>query len=606
MHHNHTDTAAGGTPDTADGPVPVAGPVPVSGPVTVAGPVPVSGPAPVADAVPAADAVRAGGDETYDVLVVGAGPVGLTTAIQLGARGWRVGVVERWPQPYPLPRAVVFDHEVARILASLGLADALPTFSEPAADYEWRNGDGETLLRLAFEDTGASGWPAMNLFTQPQLEAALEAQAHSTAGVDVLRGWETTDLAEDTDGVSLTVAGSAGDEPLLRDGVRRHRTLRAQYVVGCDGANSFVRSRMTTTMTDRGFQHDWLVLDVLPHDPDRVFAPRNLQVCDPHRPTTAVSGGPGRRRWEFMLLPGESAAEFGSAENAWRLLAGWDLHPGNATLERRTVYTFRARWAENWRQSRLLLAGDAAHQMPPFAGQGMCSGIRDAANLTWKLDLVLRGEAGAPLLDTYTAERSQHLRHAIDLSVFLGGIICEPDPAAALLRDARMLADRRAGRDPLADMPPQVLTGGLLRQGTDGGPQAPAGQLGGQGRVRFRGRTGLFDQVIGTGFALLATEDPRGVLDDGTLDWCARLGVRLLRVTGDPAANGPADVVDLDGTYRSHLERCGRQALLLRPDHYLFGGAPRMAEVPGLVAALRQGLVASQELGASAAVPLAR
>lgn len=555
-------------------------------------------------AVPDSDAspeTGASGDAVYDVLVVGAGPVGLTTAIQLGARGWRVGLVERWPQPYPLPRAVVFDHETARILASVGLADVLPTFSEPAADYEWRNGEGETLLRLAFEDTGHSGWPAMNIFTQPQLEGALEAQAHRTAGVDMLRGWEAVTLAEDASGVVLTVAECAGDEPVRRGGVRRHRTLRADYVVGCDGANSFVRSRMTTKMTDRCFQHDWLVLDVIPHDADRVFAPRNLQVCDPFRPTTAVSGGPGRRRWEFMLLPGESAAEFGSAANAWRLLADWDLHPGNATLERHTVYTFRARWAGNWREGRLLLAGDAAHQMPPFAGQGMCSGIRDAANLAWKLDLVLRGEAGVPLLDTYTSERSQHLRHAIELSVFLGGIICEPDPTAAALRDARMLADRQAGRDPLADMPPQVLTGGLLQHGADGTPKAPAGQLGCQGRVRFRGRTGLFDQVVGTGFTLLATEDPHAVLDDDTLDWCERLRIRLLRVTGDPAANGPADLVDLDGTYRSHLERCGQEALLLRPDHYVFGGVPRTAQMPELTAALRRGLAPS-----SVAAPPAR
>ncbi|MCF3142875.1 bifunctional 3-(3-hydroxy-phenyl)propionate/3-hydroxycinnamic acid hydroxylase MhpA [Streptomyces platensis] len=567
MNDNRRDTGADRSTATAGGPVPAAG---------------------------------ATDEDVYDVLVVGAGPVGLTTAIQLGARGWRVGLVERWPHPYPLPRAVVFDHEVARVLAALGLADDLADFSEPAADYEWRNGRGETLLRLAFEDTGHSGWPAMNIFTQPQLEAALEARARYTPGVEVLRGWEALDLAEDPDGVRLTVAESAGDEPVVRDGMRGRRTLRAHYAVGCDGANSFVRSRMTTGMTDRGFQHDWLVLDVIPHDRDRVFAPRNLQVCDPSRPTTAVSGGPGRRRWEFMLLPGEPSAEFGSAENAWRLLADWDLHPGNATLERHTVYTFRARWAERWREGRLLLAGDAAHQMPPFAGQGMCSGIRDAANLTWKLDLVLSGDADETLLDTYTTERSQHLRHALELSVFLGGIICEPDPAAAAVRDARMLADRRAGRDPLADLPPQVLTGGLLRQGADGAPQAPAGQLGCQGRVRFRGRTGLFDQVVGVGSCtLLATEDPRSTLDAEALGRCERLGIRLLRVTGDTAADGPDDVIDLDGTYRAHLERHGRQALLLRPDHYVFGGTARMEEVSGLVAALWQGLGTSS----AAAVP---
>ncbi|WP_433857137.1 bifunctional 3-(3-hydroxy-phenyl)propionate/3-hydroxycinnamic acid hydroxylase [Streptomyces kronopolitis] len=571
MNEHRTDTAAGRGTDPAASPEPAAG--------------------------------ATGPDdhevyEVYDVLVVGAGPVGLTTAAQLGARGRRVGLVERWPQRYPLPRAVVFDHEVARVLASLGLADELAALSEPAADYEWRNGRGETLLRLAFEDTGHSGWPAMNLFTQPQLEAALEAQARRTPGVEVLRGWEAVDLTEDADGIALTVAESAGDRPVLRDGRRRQRTLRARYAVGCDGAHSFVRSRMTTAMTDRGFQHDWLVLDVLPHDRDRVFAPRNLQICDPARPTTAVSGGPGRRRWEFMLLPGESAAEFGSAEMAWRLLAGWDLHPGNATLERHTVYTFRARWAERWREGRLLLAGDAAHQMPPFAGQGMCSGIRDAANLTWKLDLVLSGDADAALLETYTSERSGHLRHALELSVLLGGIICEPDPDAAALRDARLLADRQAGRDPLADLPPQILTAGLLRQGADGAPAGPAGQLGCQGRVRFRGRTGLFDQVVGTGFTLLATGDPRAVLDDEALGWCARLGIRLLRVTGDPAAPGPDEVVDLDGTYRAHLAHHGQHALLLRPDHYVFGGAARPEEVSGLVAALRRGLD-----GAFAAVP---
>jgi flavoprotein hydroxylase len=400
----------------------------------------------------------------YDVLVVGAGPVGLTTAIQLAARGRRVGVVERWPRPYPLPRAVVFDHETARILASLGLADALPALSEPAEDYEWRNGKGETLLRLAFDDTNHSGWPVMSIFTQPPFEAALEERARALPGIDILRGWEAVDLTEDPASVRLAVAASAGDQPLLRDGVREHRTLRAAYVVGCDGANSFVRSRTRTTMTDLGFRYHWLVLDVIPHDRDRTWSPpRNLQLCDPARPSTVVSGGPGRRRWEFMRLPGETVAGLGRPETAWRLLAPWGLHPGNATLERHTVYTFQARWADTWREGRLLIAGDAAHQMPPFAGQGMCSGIRDAANLTWKLDLVLSGHADRALLDTYTTERSQHLQHAIELSVQLGRVICEPDPAAAAERDARMLADQAARRDPVAIGPPAPGVPGMRR-----------------------------------------------------------------------------------------------------------------------------------------------
>jgi flavoprotein hydroxylase len=529
--------------------------------------------------------------DEYDVLVAGAGPVGLTAAILLGMRGWRVGVVERWPQPYPLPRAVVFHHDAGRILAAVGLAEVLPTLSEPGKDYQWRNGQGETLLRIPFGDTSYSGWPVASLFTQPRLEAALERRARGIPGVDILRGWEAVDLAEGPSAVRLTVAESTGGEPVFRDGVRRYHTLRGAYLVGCDGANSFVRSRMNTSVTDLGFNYDWLVLDVISHDQDRVWSPLNLQVCDPARPTTAVSGGPGRRRWEFMRLPGETLDGLNREDRAWELLAPYDVHPDNATLERHTVYTFRARYADTWRQGRLLLAGDAAHEMPPFAGQGMCSGLRDAANLTWKLDLVMAGQAHEGLLDTYTTERRQALEHAIQQSLFLGGIICETDPAAAAERDARMIAERRGGRDHLAFLlRPPSLTGGLLRRDADGAPLAPAGELGRQGRVRFQGRTGLFDQTVGTGFMLLSARDLRGVLGDACLAGCDRVGIRLLRVTSHLTADGPADVLDIDGVYLSHLAESGQIALLIRPDFYVFGGAAHPDEVPRLVQQLRNGL----------------
>jgi flavoprotein hydroxylase len=483
---------------------------------------------------------------------------------------------------------VVFHHDAARILASVGLAEVLPTLSEPGEDYQWRNGKGEMLLRLPFDDTSYSGWPLVSLFTQPRLEAALEQLARTIPGVDILRGWEAVDLAEDASAVCLTVAESAGDEPVLRDGVRQLHTLRAAYLVGCDGANSFVRSRMNTPITDLGFHYDWLVLDVIPHDKDRVWSPLNQQICDPARPTTAVSGGPGRRRWEFMRLPGETVAGLSREDKAWELLAPYDIDPGNATLERHTIYTFQARWADTWRQGRLLVAGDAAHQMPPFAGQGMCSGLRDAANLTWKLDLVLSGHAQDGLLDTYTTERRQDLRHAIDQSLFLGGIICQSDPAAAAERDARMIAERRDGNDDkvLSLFSPQNLAGNLMMSDADGAPLVSAGQLSRQGKVRFQGRTGLFDQIVGTGFTLLATQDPRDVLDQPSLGWCKELGIRLLRVTGDRTADGPADVVDLDGVYLSHLAESGQMGLLVRPDFYIFGGAACPDEIPDLIITL--------------------
>ncbi len=319
-----------------------------------------------------------------DVAIVGYGPVGSVLAILLAQFGRSVTVLERWTEPYPLPRAVHFDHEVGRILQGCGIGDELRTISEPADIYEWRNADGTTLLRFGQAGDGPSGWPASSMFNQPMIEQLLDRRAREV-GVDVRRGVEVTGIEQGDDRV--VVAGANG------------MSASARYVIGCDGANSTVRMLTGLPVTDLGFFYDWLIVDVILAEP-RVFDPINLQICDPTRPTTAVSGGPGRRRWEFMRLPHEPLDELNEETRAWELLAPWDVRPDNAQLERHAVYTFNARYAEKWRSERVFLAGDAAHLMPPFAGQGMCSGLRDAANLAWKLDLVLGGIAADELLDT--------------------------------------------------------------------------------------------------------------------------------------------------------------------------------------------------------------
>jgi 2-polyprenyl-6-methoxyphenol hydroxylase-like FAD-dependent oxidoreductase len=528
--------------------------------------------------VPGAAGAATGAASGCDVLVVGYGPVGQTLTILLAQLGYRVTVVERKAEPYPRPRAVHYDDEIARIFAAAGIGDEVAAVSQPSREYDWQNAAGRTLLHFDWGAAGPSGWPASNMFAQPRLEAVLAARAESFPAVRVRRGWSAAQLTEHADHVAAVVTGPDGDE-----------TIRARYVVGCDGANSFVREWMGTGQTDLGFFYDWLILDVVPHDQEREWKPFNLQICDPVRPTTVVSGGPGRRRWEFMGLPGETIEELNTEETAWRLLAPWRLTPDNADLERHTVYTFQARWADEWRAGRVLIAGDAAHLMPPFAGQGMCSGIRDCANLAWKLDLVLSGRAGDALLDTYTTERSAHIQNAIGMSVELGNVICLTDPAAVAARDEVMLKAEGRPEVALPPIPPPVLGPGVLATGPDGTPAGIAGQLSPQGRVRTAdGTTGRFDQVVGTGFVLLSGRDLINELSESTRVSLARLGahvVAILPADADPAedAAGTGAVADVDGSYRGWLDAAGYEAVVIRPDYYVFGGVASAADLPALL-----------------------
>jgi flavoprotein hydroxylase len=529
--------------------------------------------------------------EDCDVLIVGYGPVGQTLTIMLAERGYRVIVLERWAEAYPRPRAVHFDDEIARVFASAGIGEEVAAITQPSSEYHWRNAAGQTLLRFEWGAGGPSGWPNANMFCQPRLEAALAAKAESFPSVDVQCGWSARQLTEHDDHVEALAVGADGTE----------RRIRGRYVVGCDGANSFVRDHMGTGLTDLGFFYDWLILDVVPHDRQRVWKPLNLQICDPRRPTTVVSGGPGKRRWEFMRLPGETIEELNNEQTAWRLLEPWDLTPANAVLERHTVYTFQARWADRWRDGRILIAGDAAHLMPPFAGQGLCSGIRDAANLAWKLDLVLSGCSGDPLLDTYTTERSAHIQNAIRMSVELGNVICLTDPAAVAARDEVMLKAEGRPEVALPPIPPPVLGPGVLATSTDGSPAGLAGQLSPQGRVAVPGgTTGRFDEVIGTGFVLAATVDLYPVLSDELWAGLRRIGARVVRFAASGEASGDGTgreqvAVDVDSFYLPWLREAGCEAIMVRPDFYFFGTAEKVADVPGLLQELFAKLGLTQE-----------
>ena len=247
--------------------------------------------------------------------------------------------IERFPQAYAFPRAVHFDDEIARLFQSVGLDPetnpAVQPFDQP---YRWGNADKEILLELDWHGLGPSGLARQHFFYQPDLEREIDAIVATEPRAQVLRGWEAVDVVQDDDGATVLA------RPFEAGPDAETRTFRGRYVVGADGANSFVRSRMDVTTTDLGFEFDWLIVDMLLHEPLAVEQ-RAWQWCRPERPTTVIPGGaPHRQRWEFMRLPGETIEELSSAETAWRLVGEFGITPENAVLERHVVYTFRARW----------------------------------------------------------------------------------------------------------------------------------------------------------------------------------------------------------------------------------------------------------------------
>jgi len=541
-------------------------------------------------------AVRSGSDRKTDtdVAVVGCGPVGLVLGILLAQRGWRVVVLERYQDQYPFPRVVAFDGETARNFSAAGIGGSLSELGEPLGQYAFQNAAGQTLLSFeAPYKPDRDGWPKATVMHQPTFETALREHAATLPDLRLLTGHTVERIADHGDHVEVWAPGQEVEE-----------SLTASWVVGCDGANSFVRDCMGAEVTDLGFKHDWLLCDVVFHEP-REFSPNDVQICDPARPTTIVASGRGHRRWEFMRLPGESIEELSKVETMWEMLEPHGVTPDNATLTRNIVYTFQASMTEKWRVGRMLLAGDSAHQMPPFAGQGMCSGIRDSANLAWKLDLVLRGIAGDRLLDAFQAERGKQVRHTIDMSIQVGKVVSELDQVAADRRDAYLLAMQKEPDQP--DVAPSFfpLEDGIVRRDARSKGVRITGDLMPQGRVARGDRRDLFDDVVGRGFTLLTTLDPYEVLDDAGLAFLEKIGahvVRVLPVGTAPKQVRPHEVVDVDNVYLPYLAEAQQVGALVRPDFYIFGTARDRADLPRLVADLRRQLTASASLLRSPAV----
>jgi 3-(3-hydroxy-phenyl)propionate hydroxylase len=352
--------------------------------------------------------------ESVPVVIIGAGPTGTTAATLLADYGISCLVLDRWESVYPQPRAVHLDDEINRLVARLGVADEFAAISRPALGLRLLDHDLRVLAQFR-RDPGESvhGFPQANMFDQPELEALLRANLKRRSAVELRGNAEVTDVTQHDPGrVRLTYTDRVtGDE----------HVVDATYVLGCDGANSIVRSSIGAAMEDLKFEQRWLVADVVTaadlNQWDGVH-----QVCNPVRAATYMRIGPTRYRWEFRLLADETADDFGTLDALRRLIAPWvnDIPNDELELVRVTEYTFRAQISDSWRDRNVFLLGDAAHLTPPFIGQGMGAGLRDSLNLAWKLSGVLTGDLSMNALDTYEQERKPHAHTMIGLALGMG------------------------------------------------------------------------------------------------------------------------------------------------------------------------------------------
>lgn len=426
-----------------------------------------------------------------DVAIVGFGPTGALLATLLGQRGWRVVVFDREPDVLAHPRAVHFDAEVMRVFQYAGVADQLSDAIVPVHGMHFLNDDGQLIFRFDAEPgPGPLGWQQGYMFHQPALERTLRRAAASIPGVQSFLSCEVTAIRDDEGGVTIDAHGVDG--PI---------TVEARYAVGCCGARSITRAAIGGGMHDYRFDQTWLVLDIILAR--EIDLPRTtVQYCEVARPSTYVMTPGRRRRFEFMLMPGETPDLLLSPVTQHHLLRRW-LSPEDYTIERAAIYQFHGLVAERWRRNHLLIAGDAAHQMPPFLGQGMCAGVRDAANLEWKLDLVLKGVARDSLLDTYAEERIPSVRLVVEDDIKLGGLIQAITIEGARQRDAVALrtggpttltpkwypiGDGLCAADAPARLPfPQpVHAGGLPHDALMGRGFAIVGDLAGSSAVESR------------------------------------------------------------------------------------------------------------------------
>jgi 3-(3-hydroxy-phenyl)propionate hydroxylase len=449
------------------------------------------------------------------VVIVGAGPTGITAATLLAQYGVNCLILDRWPGVYAQPRAVHLDDEIHRVIARLGIADEFAAISRPTLGLRLLDRRFRVLAEFNRDPSrSVHGFAQANMFDQPELEALLRANLKRYPNAQLRGDAEVTEVTDRGGCVRMTFTDRTDGQVHQVD---------ADYLLGCDGANSLVRAQIGSAMRDLKFEQRWLVVDVAT-DADLHQWEGAHQLCDPARAGTYMRIGDARYRWEFQLLPGESAYDFRTLSALRPLIAPWtaDVEDSALTLQRVAEYTFRAQIADRWRRGNIFILGDAAHLTPPFIGQGMGAGLRDAMNLAWKIAVVRNGTLAPGVLDTYEQERKPHTRQLIRLALNIGRSMTGGGRLGDLVR--RIVLPRLrlipGLRDKVVDSTTPALHRSALvvksrRPGQLAGTLCPNPPLSAGQRL---------DDVVGTGFALI-TITPLGAHDEAML---RRRGVAVL------------------------------------------------------------------------------
>lgn len=522
-------------------------------------------------------------DAEFDVVIVGYGPAGATMANLLGMRGYQVAVIEQSRDIYDKPRAITADQEVMRVFQECGLAETIATHTSPHPGTDFVGLDGAPIKHFyPAPPPHVLAWEPTWMFVQPQLEAVLRQGVARFPGVRVYLAHEFLRLSQAPQGVQVTVRR-------LEDGVQR--VLPARYVIACDGARSPVRNQFNAPVDDLAFDEWWIVVDAWLRAEVRL-PERCVQYCRPARPGTYIVGPGSLRRWEIKMLPGETPQDFGDEDSIRRVLREF-VDVDGLDLCRTAIYRFHALVVDQWRFERVFLMGDAAHQMPPFLGQGLCAAIRDAANLAWKINAVEREGAHPSLLDTYGQERKPHVRTIVGHAKQFGLIIGELDVSAAQRRDARLREELASGQaQTIRQKFIPGLETGLIDCDTHQKPRAGAGALFVQPWVQSQGRPWVrLDDLAPAGFLLIGTGTAWiDWLDSASSElWRQLKGVAMtvLPQPGPSARQGETwCLIERDGVFANWLHDLGAQVVLVRPDHYVYGMADTADELKRLVQSL--------------------